>query len=223
MSSIAIIENSPGLAEYFTKFMEPKEYEIFPVWKTPALPIDTFDSYLFTGDFNNISDGLLPIHEAEVKFVKSIDLDNKKLFGSCFFHQLLGVIFGGTVHKREERFLGWYKMGIDKEHQIFKGLNEPYFLNLNVDELVTPPATAKILATNPGCTYQVLQFGENILGCQSHPEILKQEGLVAIAEHRESLLNHCPDLDNMVAHTQYLADDEACEIFMANLLEWLRE
>ena len=91
-----------------------------------------------------------------------------------------------------------------------------------MDELVTPPATGQVLATNPGCTYQVLQFSENILGCQSHPEILQQEGLAAIAEHHESLLNHCPNLDKMVAETKDFANDDACNVFMSNVIEWLR-
>lgn len=220
MNKIAIIENSPGLGNYFTKFLEQKEYEIFPVWKTLELPKDKFESYIFTGDFNNISDGLLPIHKAEIEFVETIN--DKKIFASCFFHQLLGIIFDGTVRKRDVRFLGWYKMVIEKNHHIFDELKDPYFLNLNVDELITQPRTAQILATHPDCKYQVLKIGDHILTCQSHPEVLHQEGLDTISEHRESLLNNCPDLDKLIAQTKDLADDSANEIFMSNITNWLR-
>ena len=220
MPKIAIIENSPGLGGYFTRYLKGLGYEIFPVWETPRLPEDNFDAYIFTGDFNNISDGLLPIHEAEIDFVKS--LNNKKIFASCFFHQLIGMIFGGEVKKRDTRFFGWYRMVVESDHQIFNGLKEPYFLNLNVDELITLPQQAKILAINPECKFQVLMYGENILTCQSHPEILLQEGLESIQEHRESLLYNCPALDEMLAQTKDHTDDEANKIFMGNVVSWLK-
>lgn len=219
VSKIAIIENSSGLAEFFTKFLDKIEYEIFPVWKTPVLPKNDFQAYFFTGDFNNISDGLSPVHKAEIEFTKSIE--NEKIFGSCFFHQLISMIYGGLVGKRETRFLGWYKMVIEKNHPIFNGLKEPYFLNLNIDEIVKMPNTGEVLATNPECKYQVIQYGEHILTCQSHPEILLQEGLDSIREHREGLLDHCPELDKMVRETKDLADDDVNEKFLSNIIAWL--
>ena len=219
MSKVAIIENSPALGRYFTRYLEGLEFEIFSIWETNKLPDDIFDAYIFTGDFNNISDGLLPIHEAEVEFFKLIN--KKKIFGSCFFHQLIGKIFGGEVKKRDVRFFGWHRMVIEKGHQVFKGLKEPYFLNLNVDELISLPEEAKVLATNPECKFQVLMYGENILTCQSHPEILQQEGIESINEHRESLLHNCPALDEMLCQTKDHADDEANRIFMGNVVNWL--
>jgi GMP synthase-like glutamine amidotransferase len=216
---IAIIENSNGLGNYFTKFLDTKQYELFHVWKNYKLPDKNFYSYIFTGDFNNISDGLLPIHRKEIEFVKSII--DKRIFGSCFFHQLIGSSFGGSVKKRENRFIGWQKMVIKKHHQIFNGLTESYFLNMNIDEIVTPPPTAKILAINPGCEYQVLQYGENILTFQSHPEIYKQEGLDLIKEQRNGLLINCPNLDKIVNQTKDFANDDSNEIFMSNLTAWL--
>lgn len=220
MRKIAIIENSDCLAKFFTKFLTAKEYEIFPVWKTSKLPIEKFYSYIFTGDYNNIHDGLLPIHKKEIEFIKSIE--NKKIFGSCFFHQLIGLIFGGDVGKRKTRFFGWQKMVIERDHQIFKGLKEPYFLNLNIDEIIEKPINAEVLATNPDCKYQVLKYGENILTCQSHPEILQQEALASIKEHRDVLLNNCPNLDEIVKQTKGFALDKSNEIFLSNIITWLR-
>jgi len=219
MNKIAIIENSSGLGKYFTKLLDTKQYELFPVWKNSQLPNNDFYSYIFTGDFNNISDGLLPIHKKEIEFMKSII--DKKIFGSCFFHQLIGMISGGSVEKRENRFVGWYKMTIKKNHQIFNGLTDPYFFSMNIDEIVSPPATTEILATNPGCKYQVLQYGENILTFQSHPELWRQEGLDLIEEQRRGLMTNCPNLDKIVNQTKDFADDESNEIFMSNLTTWL--
>lgn len=219
MNKIAIIENSKGLGIFFTKLLDDKEYEIFPVWKTHNLPEEKYDAYIFTGDFNNMSDGLLPIHRKEIDYVKKIK--DKKIFGSCFFHQLLGEVYGGKVRKRVERFFGWKKMQIQKRHQILNGLNNPCFLNLNVDEIIEKPKDAIILATNPGCKYQALQYGENIFTCQSHPEIFRNEGLELIEKHKTSLQNRCPGLEKIVKETEKFAVDKANIIFLSNMTKWL--
>ncbi len=78
MNRVAIIEISNGLGSFFTRYLDKSEYTIFPVWKTSQLPDKEFTAYIFTGDFNNISDGLLPIHEKETEFVESIK--GKKIF-----------------------------------------------------------------------------------------------------------------------------------------------
>ena len=219
MTQIAIIENSEDLGKYFTKFLDARDYEIFSAWQTHQLPGDDFEAYIFTGDYNNISDGLLPLHKKEIEFVKSIG--DKKIFASCFFHQLIGMSFGGKIAKREHRYLGWHKTIINKRHELFNGLNDPYFLNLNVDELIEIPKNAEVLATGQDCQYQILKFGNNILSCQSHPEIYREEALEAIKIHRESLLVRCPDLTEIVSQTKKYADDQDCASFMENLAEWL--
>ncbi len=220
MRQIAIIENSEELAKYFIKFLDYEEYEVFPVWLTSELPEDKFYAYIFTGDYSNVSDGLLPRHELQIQFVKKIQ--NKKIFGSCFFHQLLGLANGGKVTKRKHRYMGWHQTIFESRHEIFNGLNDPHFLNLNMDELIEIPEKAEVLATGLGCKYQILKYGKYILTCQSHPEIYKEEALEVIKAHRESLLVRCPDLDEIVKHTKKFANDDDCRRFMLNLMEWLR-
>ena len=219
MTKIAIIENSDGLGHFFTRFLDPVDYQIFPVWKTSQLPKQRFESYIFTGDFHNISDGLLPIHRKEIDFIKSIH--DQKIFGSCFFHQLIGAIYGGIVEKREQRFFGWHRITITKNSNILNGLQEPYFLNLNVDELVKKPKNATIVATNQNCTYQILQYGKDIITCQSHPEIWIQDAIELIQKHRISLANRCPNLDQIIKQTIQFADDKLNDIFLSNLTKWL--
>jgi len=112
-------------------------------------------------------------------------------------------------------------MIIKHDDQIFNGLNDPFFLNLNGDEIVEKPKDAKILATNTDCKYQILKYGENILTCQSHPEIFKQEGLELIKKYKEVLLTRCSDLDEIVNRTQKYAADRSNEIFLRNITRWL--
>jgi GMP synthase-like glutamine amidotransferase len=119
--------------------------------------------------------------------------------------------------------MGWHQTVLKDRHEIFNGLKDPYFFNLNVDELVEIPDNAEVLAAGQECKYQILKYGKYILTCQSHPEILKQEGLEAIKVHRESLLARCPDLDEIVENTKSYANDDDCRRFMDNLMEWLRD
>jgi GMP synthase-like glutamine amidotransferase len=113
------------------------------------------------------------------------------------------------------------KIHVKKDHPVFNDLDDIHFLCLNVDEITEKTDKAEILATNPDCKFQVLQYCENILTFQSHPEIFKKERLEAIKKHRKSLLDHCPDLDDLVEQTKNFADDTKNKIFMENLVEWL--
>ncbi len=219
MPKIAIIENSDGLGKYFTQFPGEIEYRIFPVWNTLLFPDEKYDAYVLTGDYNNVSDGLLPFHRKELEFLKTIA--GKKIFGSCFSHQLLGEVFGGKVEKREKRFFGWHPVFIREEHPVFRNLDNPHFLSLNGDEVVEKPAPATVLATNPECRFQFFLYGDNVLTCQAHPEILKQDALDIIEKHRERLAIRCPDLDEKLKQTESYADDEVNRIFLRNLAEWL--
>jgi len=56
-----------------------------------------------------------------------------------------------------------------------------------VDELINKPKNATIVATNPNCTFQILEYGKNIITSQNHPEIWKQEAIELIQKHRKDL------------------------------------
>ena len=218
-TTIAVIENSEDLAKYFIGHMDGIEHDVYPVWKDPVFPTDDYDAYILTGDYHNISDGLLPFHERELEFIDSIR--GKRIFASCFAHQLVAHMNGGRVAKRERRFLGWHPVRIVDRHPVFEGLDDPVFLSLNGDEVVEKPAVARLLGINPDCTNQVLLYENEILTCQSHPEILKDDAFRIIERHRDRLSVRCPDMDGLLERTERLADDEASLTFMANVLRWL--
>jgi GMP synthase-like glutamine amidotransferase len=201
--------------------MDPQGFEIFAVWKRPIFPEDDFHSYIITGDHNNISDGLLPFHVLEIDFLKGIQ--GKRMFASCFGHQLYADAFGGKSGRRERRFLGWRRLDILEEHPIFKGIQEANFLCLNGDEVMKRPEGVRLLASNPKCRFQVLQYGENVITCQSHPEIFRDEGQALILERRKVLQDRCPDLHDILEKTIAWADDAVNEIFLRNLTSWLYE
>jgi GMP synthase-like glutamine amidotransferase len=219
LPAVAIIENSEGLGRFFADHLDDVAHDIFPVWRDQDFPEDTYDAYILTGDYNNISDGLLPFHRMEIEFVKSIS--GRKIFASCFAHQLIAHHHRGKVGKRTERFIGWHPVIIKNDHPVFEGLETPFFLSLNGDEVKETPAGTKILATNPDCTHEMLLYGDSILTCQAHPEILKDDALEIIEKHRARLSVRCPDLDGSISKTERFADDEASRTFMGNVVRWL--
>jgi len=112
-------------------------------------------------------------------------------------------------------------MNIINDHPIFQGLDDPYFLSLNGDEVVTKPENADVLAVNAECRYQMLSYGDNMITCQAHPEILKDEAMETIREHESGLLIRCGDLHDIVDATVGFANDEASKRFLGNITEWL--
>ena len=219
MHKIAIIENVEGIGDYFTRFLDPEEYDLYPVWDDKRFPEKDYEGYIFTGDRNNITDGLLDYHKKEIKFIKSIK--NKKIFGSCFSHQLIGKIFGGNVENMKEGCLGWNKIIFKKDHGIFEGLNDPYFFHINEEELTTKPDSAVCLATSHKCRYQILKYGKNIITCQSHPEMLKSDAIKIIKDRKDELSEVYNDLDSMIKKSKKYSDDYSSKKFISNIIKWL--
>ncbi len=220
MTRIAIIENSAGLARFFTGYLEDVEHETFPVVTGSEFPdASDFDAFILTGDYYDLSEGLLDYHQREIEFINSAG--KKRIFGSCAAHQLIGHAFGGRIGKREKRFFGWHGITVLEDHPVFAGLVDPYFLSLNGDEVVEKPDDAVVLAAHDDCLYQVLSYGENILTCQSHPEICKHDALMAIRDNKERLLDRCPDLDEIFDRTFPNSDDRHSDTFMNNVVKWL--
>jgi len=217
MVRAAIIENAMGLGDFFLPYLG--EAKIFSIWNGSDFPVEDYDLYVIAGDYKNLSSGILPHHRRLMNFVKTI-LD-RPIYGSCFGHQVLSLMLGGEVVNREHRFFGWQSIDIVEEHPIFEGVEKPHFLGLNVDEVGKIPDGAKLLATAPACKHQVLQVGDNIITCQTHPEILKDDALRVIEKNRLSLSVQCPDLDGIVESTIGKADDQVNKRFLNNVFEWL--
>ena len=220
---ICIIENSPGLAVYFERFLFDcgVAFQTFPVYSDGIFPIESFDAYMLTGDFSNLSDGLNPYHIKEVDFIKRTG--SRRIFGSCFSHHLFGEILGGKVIKRRDRFFGWHEIKMLKNHKVFDGISKPYFLCLNGDEISSLPENASLIGESDDCKYQVVEYDSRILTAQNHPEILFKDASELISRYYNELKERCDDLDIKLQKTATFSDDEKSRVFMANLISWLLE
>ncbi len=172
MANVTIIENSPMLGRYFAHFLDAAgvNHQTFRAWRGEAsFPTGGFGSYILTGDFHNITSGLKEYHLRELEFLESIR--GRRVFGSCFAHQLIARHRGGKVVRRDSRLLGWERIDVTGEHPALEGIPEFTAVCLNTDEVEEPPGSARLIAESENCRCQVLAYGEDVLTCQAHPEI----------------------------------------------------
>jgi len=218
---IGIVENSPGLARYFERFLAARGVPCvtWPAWDGDLPTPDAADAWILTGDYANISDGLLPRHQRLVAFLEAVA--DRRVFGSCFSHQLMAHATGGEVRRRAERFFGFQPMTIVESHPVFAGVSDPHFLSLNGDEVAVLGLNARLLARAPGCEVQAVGYGPCVVTVQSHPEILLADMGALLESQGAGLRDRCPDLEAQFARTRGQADDASSHRFMGNLIDWL--
>jgi len=175
MKTIALIENSPLSGSYFSRLVREAGGSCSRVraWRGAPLPRD-FDACVMTGDMHNVTDGLKGYHRAELDLLDG--LEGRKLFASCFSHQLVAHHFGGRVVRRGSRLLAWETVSLRGDHPVVAGIEGFEAVCMNVDEVAEAPESADILGSSEQCACQVLAYGDNILTCQSHPEFSFERG-----------------------------------------------
>ena len=121
-----------------------------------------------------------------------------KLIGICFGHQLLAKAFGCVVGPNPS---GKFVIQSD-ELQVYDELkkmsafselcrNGPIrLLEAHGDCVRTLPEGAKMLAKSSTCEYEMVEFAENILGLQAHPELSPEyveEKMIRVWLKKESI------------------------------------
>lgn len=133
--------------------------------------IDECDAYVTTGSRHSVNDGYSWIAELE-EFVRECQKQEKKLVGICFGHQLIAKALGGEVKKSEagpglgliENRLLQHESWIKPHQTIFN------MIISHEDQVTQIPETATLLASNNHCENFMIQFDDNFLGIQGHPE-----------------------------------------------------
>ena len=219
MERIAIIENSPFLSGHFAYFLDSEGigHESFPVWRGASMPTDDFTAFIMTGAFHSVLDGLKGYHRRGLDFLEG--LGGRKLFASCFSHQLIAQTHGGRVRRRESRLFGWERLKVTGEHPALPAGSEYTTLCVNSDEVTEPPPDARLVATSENCGIQVLAYGDLMLTCQAHPEITVENGyktirMLGLLAGRRAL--------STVRNSIGEADDNDSERFMRGIVRWLR-
>jgi GMP synthase-like glutamine amidotransferase len=185
---IGILEtghNSEALTPRFGRFADafeawlaqhrdthPFELDVFRVeeHEFPAHP-HACDGYIVTGSAAGVyedHDWLAPA----AAFVHECIGAGGRLLGVCFGHQLLAHALGGRVEKSHRGWgLGRHTYTVrERQPWMDPELAELSLLACHQDQVVTPPAGARVLASSEFCEYAMLAVGENVITVQAHPE-----------------------------------------------------
>jgi GMP synthase (glutamine-hydrolysing) len=133
------------------------------------------DGWLITGSRHGVYEdhAWLPPLEALIREIYAAKLP---LIGVCFGHQIIAQALGGHV----EKFSGGWSVGAT-EYDFPNGTRR---LNAwHQDQVITPPESAKTIASTPFCAHAALVYPGHAFTVQPHPEFEAAvvEGLI---EHR---------------------------------------
>lgn len=151
--------------------------ETVPTWEVihahqgQALPpLNTPQAVVVTGSPVSVYERL-PWSEATAAWLAELITRNIPVLGVCYGHQLIAHALGGEVrpspHGRE---VG----AVEIEHNgdlLFEGLPQRFSVwQSHIDEVVNPPAHARVIASNQHSSVQAMAIGEHCRTVQWHPE-----------------------------------------------------
>ena len=154
----------------------------------PQLPTDEeifkFKGFVMSGSVSSVHDDELWIRELE-NFVRKIASNGRtKLVGICFAHQLMAKALGGEVGpkpdgqfvcKNEEIVVGDELSYSPFFQEITESLGRKLTIPQSHGECVTVlPPGARSLAKSKTCDHEIVLFKDNMMGVQSHPNLVPQ-------------------------------------------------
>ena len=144
-----------------------RTYEITRgVWPESA---SDADAWLITGSRYGAYDSLDWIGRLK-QWVIRLHLEQRKMIGICFGHQLIIDALGGEVTKADEGWnLGRQVMTLNDSvtTDLPDRLAIPFF---HQDQVVRLPGEMVCLASTPRCRYAVCQMEDHVITVQGHPE-----------------------------------------------------
>ena len=146
-----------------------------------------YDAWLISGSRFCISDSL-DWMETLSDLILLLIKNNQKLLGVCFGHQIIAQTLNGNV---EASAKGWGLGVVTNTTLITQPWQRPKATAFNLvvshkDQVITKPKEAHIIAGNHFCEHYLLQYSNQILTIQGHPEFSKAyiDALMEIRKHQ---------------------------------------
>lgn len=132
--------------------------------------VDAHDGYIITGSSAGVYDQLPWIGPLK-DFLRQVD-GQAKLVGICFGHQIMADAFGGRVEKSEKGWgLGLQTYAVHNEAPWMDGAASVSIPVSHQDQVIEPPASAKVLGGNAFTPYGILSYADrDAISFQFHPE-----------------------------------------------------
>lgn len=123
-----------------------------------------------TGSPASVTERSAWILEAEA-YLRSVVRTRRPILGICFGHQLLATALGGEVAKNPQgREIGSVDVDVTHPHR-WLGFSRGRANATHVDSVVRLPRGARSLARTEREPHAAIEFAEDVLGVQFHPEI----------------------------------------------------
>jgi len=133
--------------------------------------LDVYDFFITTGSRASVYEEEAWI-QTLIDFVRRLEKEQKKFIGICFGHQILAIAFKARVEKSGK---GW-GIGVATNRIVYT----PQWMaekrkNINIivshqDQVITLPEGAKVIAESDFCPFFIVQWNEQFLSIQGHPE-----------------------------------------------------
>jgi GMP synthase-like glutamine amidotransferase len=138
----------------------------FQTWHVEAMAfpasIHDAEGWLITGSRHGAYEDHPFIKPLEA-FIRDAYAAAVPVVGICFGHQIIAQAMGGRV----ERYAGGWAVGA----QDYDFAGEKITLNAwHRDQVVTPPDTAEVIASNDFCANAALLYDDRMFTVQAHPE-----------------------------------------------------
>ena len=150
--------------------------------------LDECDAYLITGSKFSVFEEVAWIQRLK-QFVQTCYIQEKKLIGICFGHQLIAHALGGDVQRSTKGWgVGLISSAVRQSPTWLTPELEAFSLLINHRDQVTRlPDDASLVASNDFCPVSSFQVNESVLTFQGHPEFSPEYLQYLIARRREDI------------------------------------
>jgi poly-gamma-glutamate synthesis protein (capsule biosynthesis protein) len=173
-------ERAAGVADYLTRLGLP--FDRLRIYSGDPLPSPEWGQIVILsgGSMSPHDLDAYPFLRTEADFLhQALDL-KLPILGLCLGHQLLAHLLGGEVEVGQQE-VGWLPVQLSEagtKDPLFEGVPQEFFaFHYHVEQVVTLPPEATMLASSPLCPVQAFRYGQApVWGLQFHPEIGPQRG-----------------------------------------------
>lgn len=137
---------------------------------------NNYDFIIFSG--GGIIEG---IQEDIIQFFSFLKHNIIPVYGICFGHQIIGLVFGANVFYMNKKVKGSEHTEFIDSNVLTKGLSNNNNFEKNHSEAITLPENFNLIASSKTCNVEMIQHNiKPIYGTQFHPEVSGKVGELLI-------------------------------------------